>query len=212
MANVTNAIRCMVREKGSAWVSFLQSTVFALNAAPLNADTLLSPYLLQYGRLPRFPCEATFQPHIEECETREQHLRLQHETFQQVHNVMKQAVARKRDADVKRKRTKMGPEKVKIGSIVFLRQPPRAAGSTDRRLKWQQVFQGPFCVISRTGNTVRLFNLVTENYTPIPINLTRIKHLQNLVPEIYFSQMDQTPDHREYHKASDIGSRLVKAL
>ena len=87
--NISNAIRCMIQEKGSIWTSFLQSMVFVLNTAMLDANIYLSPFLLQYGQLPRFPCEASLQPHLEECESWKEHIPLQHENFKQVHEIMR---------------------------------------------------------------------------------------------------------------------------
>ena len=188
-AVIVSNLRALVSTKPKRWAEFLPSATYGYNVTPIQANNLLTPYLLQYGRYPHNVGNIAWDPYWQQAEDMSSHVKLQHDNIRETHNSMRSILLDRQtyDRDIHMKHQKF--PSLEIGALVFVKTPPRAAsGDSDRRVKLQPAYVGPMMVTDvHRNNTVELCNVKTGKYLDKAVHLTRIKHLAKLSPQLFFA-------------------------
>ncbi len=184
-----NSLRSMVYTRQSKWADFLPAVVFGYNSCPIEGDTFLSPYLLQFGRTARMPPLNVSDD--DGAVTMSQRLFFQHELLKQSHETMSKIIKARQQYAYENTLPRKKISKVIPGKLVFMKSVPRKTGNDlERRLKFEPAFKGPYLVVSvHDNNTVGLCDLKNGKYLEKPIHLSRLKFLQKLDPSLYFAQL-----------------------
>ena len=190
-STIVNSLRCMVQRHMKTWYLLVPAVVFSYNASPLQRDTLLSPFMLDHGRAPKFALEEQLTADWAVCKSRSSFIEEQHLMLKEMHAVMKEMIEARQLYNRQHQRAGPEAEKTQLGSMVFLKKPPLADPEDEsKRLKLRELFTGPYVVYRRElNNTVWLRDLRTAKYLDLPVHLSRVKHLRKMVPAWYFAAL-----------------------
>ena len=205
---VVNALRCMVQKQADKWADHLNAALFGVNASPISNQMWLSPFVLDKGRLPKFPDEDHVYREIEACGYDNVAITEQHELMKQSFDMMHEIVKQRRDTDRRLLPVRSAAAKVRVGSLVFVKRPPRKKATDEvRATKMEPLFHGPFLVY-KTGpeNIVWLRDVRSGKYWELPIHVNRLKHMNKLAPELLLALLPNREDqvYTNAHVASDL--------
>jgi hypothetical protein len=187
LQTLANGLRTMVQGRKSRWADFVQSTVFAFNTLPLG-DSDLTPFLLLYGRLPRFP--TAMPPDLPEVaeRTRSAVLGTILQSQELLYEIRDKFAVDNQQRRLKYVNMRKRDSSMDVGSMVFLKTPP-GVGVEDNvhRFKWEQTFLGPLlCISKEPNNIVRLKDLNTGRYTT-PVHMSRLKYHEKFDVSMYLA-------------------------
>ena len=78
--------------------------------------------------------------------------------------------------------------KVVPGSIVFLKRPPIKVDASEQRQKLLPIFGNPhLCVERYPNNTVTLKDLVSNDYSKVPVHISKLKFIANFDPVTFYA-------------------------
>ena len=181
---IVESVRNYVNEKGNNWSNYLKAAEYANNASSCSA-TGHSPFLLLFGRNPRFPYEGEFTEAADSLGTVSEHfcdiLETQRFAYQIASEKSRsQAAMNKKHYDRNRHESKVCP-----GSVVYLHIPRLSHEHTKR--KFSSYFRGPYVCLSRDRfDRVTLKDLVANKVLEKPIHISRLKLVTEFSPEMHY--------------------------
>jgi hypothetical protein len=177
LQTLASALRSMVQKRKSRWADYVQSVVFAYNNLPIG-DTDLTPFLLLYGRMPRFPTDLSPVLATNALRSRSAVLGTILENQRQLYEIRDEYTKEYQKSRLKYiNMHKKDSTSFQVGCMVFMKQPPNV-GVTDAvsRFKFERTFIGPYLVSELLNdNTVILKNMETQQFTR-PVHMTKLKY------------------------------------
>ena len=210
-------LRALVNRHPKTWSSLIKSVQYSYNCSPIQGEHFLTPYFLQFGRMPPTLGAIPTDPLWVHEESMSTHIQIQHENIRESHRVMLELIRARQLYDKKLSERTRYPSKLEIGSICFLKVPPRAsAGAEERRVKLEPLFKGPYVLTTMPpgGNICILTDMRTGISMEKPIHFSRIKYLAKLWPPLYFAMLnnEQLPLSGDHYRALVQSGSLKEAI